>query len=113
MLEVVLHGRISRTAVEFGGRQPREKGMRMIGLLSAGIMFAAGAAMAQGPEQGQPVGTMSELMVSVVYPPVNELLLVMHRGGPSHDKEWAAAQRNNACITCHKHYRPNVHPGLK
>jgi hypothetical protein len=144
--------------------------MRIIGLLSIGLVLVAGARMAQGQDSVQPVGTMGEFMVSVVYPPTNELLLSIHRGAPKDDKEWAAVQRNaillaesgnllmmrgrardqgewikdarmlvdvgaaaykaarakdaaalvaldgplNAsCVTCHKQYRPNVHPGLK
>lgn len=143
--------------------------MRIIGMLSIGVLFAAGALTAQAPDAGQPVGTMAEVMVSVVYPPANELLLAMHRGATG-DKEWAAVQRNaiqlgeagnllilrgrtiqgdwakdarllvdvgaaaykaakakdaaalraldgplnNSCVTCHKSYRPNVHPaGVK
>ena len=141
--------------------------MRIIGLLSIGLLLVAGAPMAQGPESFQPVGTMSELMVSMIYPAANDLLLFVHRGAPKDDKEWAAVQRsaillaesgnvlmmrgrardqdewitdarilvdvgaaaykaarakdgnalvaldeplNASCITCHKRYRPNVHP---
>lgn len=68
--------------------------MRIIGLLSIGVMLTAGALAAQAPEPTQPVGTMREFMVSVVYPPTNDLLLVMHRGGPKDDAEWAAVQRS-------------------
>jgi len=141
--------------------------MRIIGWLSIGVIFAAGVLKAQAPEPLQPVGTMSEFMVSVIYPAANDLLLFVHRGAPKDDKEWAAVQRsaillaesgnllmmrgrardqgewirdsrmlvdvgaaaykaarakdanallaldeslNASCITCHKQYRPNVHP---
>jgi len=140
--------------------------MRIIGWLSIGVIVAAGVLTAQAPEP-QPVGTMSEFMVSVIYPAANDLLLFVHRGAPKDDKEWAAVQRsaillaesgnllmmrgrardqgewikhsrmlvdvgaaaykaarvkdanallaldeplNASCITCHKQYRPNVHP---
>lgn len=67
--------------------------MRIVGLLSIGLLVAAGAPVAQAPET-QPIGTMSELMVSMVYPAANDLLLFVHRGAPKDDKEWAAAQRS-------------------
>lgn len=140
--------------------------MRIIGLLSIGLVLAAGAPVAQG--QGpQPVGTMNELMVSMVYPAANDLLLFIHRGAPGSAAEWAVVQRsavllaesgnllmtagrardqgewikdarmlvdvgaaaykaarardanallaldeplNASCVTCHRQYRPNVHP---
>jgi hypothetical protein len=68
--------------------------MRIIGLLAIAFTVAAGAPMAQAPEPLQPVGTMREFMVSVVYPPTNDLLLFIHRGAPRDDKEWAAVQRS-------------------
>ena len=142
--------------------------MRGRGVLFAGLLIAAaGAAIAQGQDAAQPVGTMADLMTSMVYPPANDLLLTIARGGPKDDKEWMAIQRsavllgesgntlmmpgrardqgqwmadakllvdvggaayraarakdlnaltaleapiNNACVACHKQYRPNVHP---
>jgi hypothetical protein len=68
--------------------------MRIIGLLAIGLMVVAGAARAQTPDAVQPVGTMGELMVSMVYPAANDLLLFMHRGGPKDEKEWVAVQRS-------------------
>ena len=67
--------------------------MRIIAVLSIGVVLAAGAAVAQAPES-QPVGTMREFMTSVVYPPTNELLLSMNRGAPANAREWAAVQRS-------------------
>ncbi len=142
--------------------------MRIRRWLLVGLMVvAAGAIMAQAQDAAQPVGTMGELMTSMVYPAANDLLLSIARGGPKDDKEWMAAQRNavllaesgnvlmmrgrardqgdwmknarmlvdagaaaysaarakdtkaliavdtpiNAsCVSCHKQYRPNVHP---
>jgi cytochrome c556 len=140
--------------------------MRVIGLLSIVFLSIAGASTAQAPQPAPPVGTMSDLMVSMVYPAANDVLLGAYRGGPKDDKEWAAIQRsavvlaeagnvlmmpararggewnqdaklltdaaaaaykaarakdaaalgavaeslNTSCITCHKQYRPNVHP---
>lgn len=66
--------------------------MRILGVLSIGVVLVAGAVMAQAPEGGQPVGTMGEVMVSMVYPAANDLLLFAHRA-PRDDKDWMAAQR--------------------
>ena len=142
--------------------------MRVIGLLSLGVLFVTAATFAQTQQdQTQTVGTMMELMYSMVHPAANEILLTVTRGGPQNDKDWAAVQRSavqlaesgnilmmrgrardqgewikdakmlvdvgaaayraakakdaNAlagltgqldasCVTCHKQYRPNVHP---
>ena len=69
--------------------------MRIIGLLSIGVLLVAGAAFAQAPQdQTQPVGTMMEIMASMVHPASNEILLTITRGGPQNDKEWAAVQKS-------------------
>src|SRR5689334_15617633 len=52
--------------------------------------FLAGA-QADSP---QPVATMKQLMVDVIHPASNALLLLMNRGGPASDREWAEARRN-------------------
>ena len=137
------------------------------GLLVGLMVVAAGAIMTQAQDTAQPVGTMGDLMTSMVYPAANDLLLSIARGGPKDDKEWMAAQRsavllgesgnvlmmrgrardqgewmkdarmlvdagaaayraartkdasalaavdasiNASCVSCHKPYRPNVHP---
>ena len=68
--------------------------MRTIGLLSIALLLAAGTYNAQAPQPAAPpVGTMMELMTSMVYPATNELLLAMHRV-PTNDKEWMAVQRS-------------------
>ena len=67
--------------------------MRIIGLLSIALILAAGTSTAQAPQPAAPVGTMMELMTSLVYPAANDLLLSMHRG-PRDDKEWMAVQRS-------------------
>lgn len=37
---------------------------------------------------------MSDLMVSMVYPPTNNILLSVYRGGPQSDADWAVVQRS-------------------
>ncbi|PYS27387.1 MAG: hypothetical protein DMG11_16580 [Acidobacteria bacterium] len=78
----IVPGRISGfTMLEY-----RRKGdhMRTIGLL-----LLAGAALAQ-----EPVATMKQLMVDMIYPASNDILLVVNRGGPSDEKEWTAVRRS-------------------
>ncbi len=49
----------------------------------------------QAPSDGpQPVATMKQLMVDVIHPASNSLLLVVNRGGPTDDAEWAEARRS-------------------
>jgi len=69
--------------------------MRVIGLLSIGLLLIAGMTFAQAQQdQTQPVGTMMEFMYSMVHPASNEILLAVNRGGPQNDKEWADVQRS-------------------
>ncbi|PYU23834.1 MAG: hypothetical protein DMG30_10280 [Acidobacteria bacterium] len=42
----------------------------------------------------QTVGTMSDIMTSMVYPAANNILLAAYRSGPQEDKEWLAIQRS-------------------
>ncbi len=67
--------------------------MRTIGLLSIALLLAAGTYSVQAQQPAAPpVGTMMELMTSMVYPATNDLLLAVHRT-PKDDKEWMAVQR--------------------
>src|SRR5947208_8414523 len=69
--------------------------MGISGRLPVGWMIVAtGAVSAQAQDAAQPVGTMADLMTSMVYPAANDLLLSIARGGPTSDKEWMAAQRS-------------------
>ena len=69
--------------------------MRIVGLLSIGCLLLAGATVAQVPPVSyQPVGTMSELMISMIHPASNSILLHINRGGPASEAEWTAVQRS-------------------
>ncbi len=66
-------------------------------LLAALLIFGRSSAHAQGSGAAgnvQPVGTMSDVMVSMVYPSANNLLLSIYRGGPQNDQEWTAMKRS-------------------
>ena len=54
------------------------------------------APQANGAAAGdfQTVGTMGDVMVSMVYPAANNILLSAYRGGPRDEKEWLSIQRN-------------------
>jgi hypothetical protein len=50
---------------------------------------------AQAPSDAlQPVATMKQLMVDIVHPSSNNILLLVNRGGPGDDKEWAEVRRS-------------------
>ncbi len=59
--------------------------MRTIGLL-----FLAGAALAQAPSF-QPVGSMSQLMVNIIYP-ASDAIFYVARAVPKTEAEWGALQ---------------------
>jgi hypothetical protein len=80
-------------------------GIGLLGLsamvMASLLMLRSSVAKAQTAPQpnaaggnAQTVGTMSDVMVSMVYPAANGILLSVYRGGPQDDKEWVAIQRN-------------------
>ena len=59
-----------------------------------GILAVSAALSAQAPADSlQPVATMKQLMLDVIHPASNTLLLLVHRGGPADEREWAEARR--------------------
>jgi cytochrome c556 len=69
--------------------------MRTTGILLISALLLSVALLAQAPaDPFQPVATMKQLMVEIIYPASNEILLVVNRGGPSDDNEWAAVRRS-------------------
>ena len=69
--------------------------MHRVGKLLTGIWLLSGAIAAQAPpEDLQPVATMKELMLDMIYPASNSLLLASNRGGPGDDQAWAEARRS-------------------
>lgn len=68
----------------------------IFGRSAAHAQTQGSASQANTANSGNPqtVGTMSDVMVSMVYPAANNILLAAYRGGPQDDKEWLAIQRN-------------------
>ena len=69
--------------------------MRSLGALLAGVIVQSLALAAQAPSEAlRPVATMKQLMVDIIHPAANDILLLVHRGGPGDDREWAAVRRS-------------------
>jgi hypothetical protein len=63
---------------------------RLIAFLAATLALASPF---QSVRAGTPA-TMKQLMLDLIYPASNEILLLINRGGPFGDKEWASARRS-------------------
>lgn len=69
--------------------------MRSLRLLLVGVFVLSRALAAQAPSDAlQPVATMKQLMVDLIHPASNDILLIVNRGGPGGDKEWAEVRRS-------------------
>ena len=67
--------------------------MRIVGLvLIAGVLLTAGVSLAR-QATFQPVGTMSQLMIQIIYPTSDDIFYI-GRTPPSNDREWAAIERS-------------------
>ena len=67
--------------------------MRILGfLLIAGVVLTASVSLAQ-QSPFQPVGTMSQLMVDIIYPTSDDLFYI-GRTPPSNDREWGVIERS-------------------
>ena len=66
--------------------------MKMLSL-TIGLLLLAGALVAQDSGTAQPVGNMSDIMVSMIYPAANQIILFANRA-PADDKDWVALQRS-------------------
>ena len=52
-------------------------------------------AVAQAPSESfQPVATMKQLMLDLIHPASNDILLLVNRGGPKDEAEWATVRRS-------------------
>ena len=67
--------------------------MRIIGLFSlVMVLILTGPTLAQAPSV-EPVGTMSQLMVDIIYPTSDDIFYI-GRTPPSNNAEWGAIQRS-------------------
>jgi hypothetical protein len=53
------------------------------------LFFVVGAAVAQAPTFYQPVGTMSQLMVDIIYP-ASDAIFYLERAAPKNERDWNA-----------------------
>ena len=64
-------------------------------VMVAALLIFGGRSLARAQATNvQPVGSMSDVMVSMVYPATNNILLSVYRGGPQSDADWASVQRS-------------------
>lgn len=69
--------------------------MRTLRSLLVGVLLSSRVIAAQTAiDTLQPVATMKQLMLDVIHPASNDILLLVNRGGPGDDKEWAEARRS-------------------
>ncbi len=64
-------------------------------VMVAALLIFSGHSVARAQTGNvQAVGSMSDVMVSMVYPATNNILLFVYRGGPQTDADWASVQRS-------------------
>lgn len=57
------------------------------------LFFIACLAIAQAPTSFQPVGTMSQLMIDILYP-ASDALFYIQRTPPQNDRDWGVIRTN-------------------
>jgi cytochrome c556 len=51
--------------------------------------------LAQAPSESfRPTASVKQLMLDLIHPASNDILLMVYRGGPTDEKDWAAVRRN-------------------
>jgi hypothetical protein len=68
--------------------------MAGLALLVCGLLLSSSLAAQAPGDPFQPVATMKQLMVEIIYPASNEILLIVNRGGPGDEREWASIRRS-------------------
>lgn len=58
-----------------------------------GLLFLVSIAVAQAPSNFQPVGTMSQLMVDIIYP-ASDALFYIERNPPKKESDWSPVREN-------------------
>ena len=62
-------------------------------ILLAAVLATAGVTFARQQSTFQPVGTMSQLMIDIIYPTSDDIFYI-GRTPPSNDREWSAIERS-------------------
>jgi hypothetical protein len=63
------------------------------------LILIATSSFGQAPSGSFPSNaTTKQLMLDMIYPASNDLLLLIYRGGPKDESEWAAARRNSMTL---------------
>jgi hypothetical protein len=65
-----------------------------LSLLACALILSSELAAQAPSDSFQPVATMKQLMVEIIHPASNDILLVINRGGPGGESEWAAVRRS-------------------
>jgi len=65
--------------------------MRILSLIVVVTILVTGVSLAQSTFQ--PVGTMSQLMIDIIYPTSDDIFYIF-RTPPTNDREWAAIERS-------------------
>jgi hypothetical protein len=58
------------------------------------ILIATGSFGQDRSASFPPTATMKQLMLDMIHPASNDILLLIYRGGPKDENEWAAARRD-------------------
>jgi hypothetical protein len=73
--------------------RPARKTRKLVWI--AGLILTVAIGFAQAPvESSPPMATMKQLMLDLVHPASNDILLLIYRGGPKEENEWAAVRRS-------------------
>ena len=103
-MNISLRGRSSRFAMALGAAS--------VMVMVAALILAGGQSVARAQNnQMQAVGSMSDIMVSIVYPATNNILLSVYRGGPANDTDWTAIQRSGVLMAETGNLLANRAPG--
>jgi len=63
------------------------------------LILIATSSFGQSPSESlPPTATTRQLMLDLIYPASNDMLLLIYRGGPKDESEWAAARRDSMAL---------------
>ncbi len=94
----------SRFAVAFGTAS-------IVVMVAALLLLGSQSVARAQNEPVQAIGSMSDIMVSMVYPAANNILLSVYRGGPTNDADWTSIQRSGVLMAETGNLLANRAPG--